>query len=169
MGARFAGSVGLFVLVASAALADPPRAEAEVRRSPFSLAWTALAYLPNRVFDLCDVVRLRARFGEGFAAGARVTKWGNVFVGSYDALWIGLPGPRGRSALPFPIGYEGKAGVGVGPIDLASNSQAPYYGAGEIGAGAQVYMIGAEAGFDVYELVDFFAGFALVDFARDDF
>jgi len=38
-----------------------------------------------------------------------------------------------------------------------------------IGAGVQIYMIGAEAGVDLYEIADFFAGFALVDFARDDF
>jgi hypothetical protein len=171
MRARFAGSLG-FLLLASTALADPSAAPLEPPakpRSAVSIAWTALAYVPNRVFDLCDVVRLRARVGEGFAAGARVTKWGNVFVGSYDALWVGAPGPRGRASLPFPVGWESDSGVDVGPIGMSSNSQAPNYGVGEIGAGVQVYLLGAEAGVDVYELADFFAGFALVDFARDDF
>jgi hypothetical protein len=175
MRARFAGSLAVTLLLASAALADPPApdpapaAKPARSRSSFSLAWTALAYLPNRVFDLCDVVRLRARVGDGWAAGARVTKWGNVFAGSYDALWVGLPGPRGRAALPLPIGYESHAGVDVGPIGMSSRSQAPDYGVGEIGAGVQAYLVGAEAGVDVYELADFFAGFALIDFARDDF
>jgi hypothetical protein len=27
------------------------------------------------LFDLCDIVRLRARVGTGFAAGARVTRY----------------------------------------------------------------------------------------------
>jgi hypothetical protein len=166
---RVAGSVALAVLVwlAPPARADEPNAGPP--RSASSIAWTALAYLPNRVFDLCDVVRLRARFGEGFAAGARVTRYVPVFAGSYEAVWVGLPGPRGRSALPLPMGWEGKTGVDAGPLAISSSSQAPSYGIGEIGAGVQVYMIGAEAGIDVYEIADFFAGFALVDFADDDF
>jgi hypothetical protein len=149
-----------------------PRAGAEEpapRRSVGAVAWTVLSYLPNRVFDLCDVVRLRARFGEGFAAGARVTRYAPVFVGTYEALWVGLPGPRGRPALPLPLGWEGKSGLDAGPIGISSSSQAPHYGVGEVGAGVQIYMIGAEAGIDLYEIADFLAGFALVDFARDDF
>ncbi len=150
----------------------PPAAPKPARErspSPSEIAWTALAYLPNRLFDLCDVVRLRARFGDGWAAGARVTRWGAVFAGTYEALWVGLPGPRGRSSLPLPFGLEGKTGVDAGPIMISSSSQAPLYGVGEIGAGVHVYMIGAEAGVDLYEIADFFAGFALVDLARDDF
>jgi hypothetical protein len=159
----------VWLTLAGPALADDPTPDAAPRRSVGSIAWTTLTYLPNRVFDLCDVLRLRARFGEGFSAGARVTRWGAVFAGSYEALWVGVPGPRGRRSLPLPLGYEGKSGVDVGPIAVSSSAQAPLYGVGEVGAGVQVYMIGAEAGVDFYELVDFFAGFALVDFARDDF
>ena len=74
----------------------PPSAPAR------STTWTVLAYLPNRVFDLCDVVRLHVRIGTGWAAGARVTRYLPVFVGDYGALWLGLAGPRGADARRSP-------------------------------------------------------------------
>lgn len=174
MRTRIAGWWGLVLWLAlvSPARAEPPAApapEPAASASPTSIAWKVIAYLPDRVFDLCDVVRLRARIGDGWAAGARVTRWGGVFVGSYEALWLGVPGPRGRASLPLPIGYEGKGGVDVGPMAMSSQARAPQYGVGEVGAGLQLYVVGAEAGFDVYELGDFLAGFAGIDFAGDDF
>jgi hypothetical protein len=180
MRARLAAAAVLCLALGASAHADEPAptpssapapaTKPPEPRSAVGIAWTALAYVPNRVFDLCDVVRLRARFGDGFAAGARITRYVPVFVGTYDAAWVGLPGPRGEASIPIPLGYERKAGVDAGPIAISSqHSQAPRYGVGEIGAGVQVYLVGAEAGVDVYELADFFAGFVLVDFARDDF
>ena len=32
-----------------------------------------------------------------------------------------------------------------------------------------IWLVGADVGVDPYELVDFLAGFALVDFAHDDY
>ena len=37
-----------------------------------------LCYLPNRIFDMLDIVRLRLRVGPGISIGARVTKLTNV-------------------------------------------------------------------------------------------
>jgi len=176
MRARIAGSwvVLLWLALVWPARADSPAPSSPAPKpapsaSPTSVAWKVVAYLPNRVFDLCDVVRLRARVGDGWAAGARVTRWGGVFAGSYEALWLGVPGPRGRPSVPLPIGWEGKGGVDLGPMAMSSQAHAPQYGVGEIGAGVQLYVVGAEAGFDVYELADFLAGFAGIDFAGDDF
>jgi len=151
-------------------LAGPVRADGEAPpRTTGERAWTVVAYLPNRLFDLCDVVRLRARVGTGFAAGARVTRYLPFFVGGYRAVWVGLPGPRGRASLPLPAGSEGQTGVDVGPAHVGSGSNAPVYGAGEVGAGLMIYFVGVDVGVDPYELADFLAGFALVDFAHDDF
>ena len=133
------------------------------------IAWRVVAYLPNRVFDLCDIVRLHARFGTGFAAGARVTRYVPVFVGDYGALWVGLPGPRGRARLPLPIGTESQGGFEAGPLAAGSRAHAPAYGVGEVGGGVMLYLVGADVGVDPYELADFLAGFVLVDFAHDDY
>jgi hypothetical protein len=141
----------------------------EAQSDPGGTAWTVFAYLPNRLFDLCDVVRLHARVGTGFAAGARVTRYLPAFVGDYGALWLGLPGPRGRAKLPLPVGIESQSGFEAGPAAAGSRAQAPVYGVGEIGVGGMLYVVGAEVGVDPYELADFLAGFALVDFARDDY
>lgn len=161
------------LLLAGAASAGPgpeAQAHAEARESSAgALAWAIAAYLPNRLFDLCDVVRLRARVGSGFAVGAHVTRYLPLFAGDYQAVWLGLPGPRGRARVPLPAGTEGQSGVDAGPARLASESNAPTYGVGEIGAGAMVYLVGIELGVDVWELVDFAAGLATLDLAHDDF
>lgn len=137
--------------------------------SPSSSAWTVVAYLPNRLFDLCDVVRLHVRVGSGWAVGARVTRYVPVFVGDYGALWLGLAGPRGRASVPWPVGTESQSGIEAGPAAAGSRARSPVYGVGEVGAGGMLYIVGADVGVDVYEVADFLAGFALVDFAHDDF
>ncbi len=151
-------------------LAGVAAAEDRARERTFAEhVWTVAAYLPNRLFDLCDIARIHVRVGDGFAAGARVTRYLPVFVGDYQAIWFGLPGPRGRARLPIPAGAEGQKGLEAGTVSLGSTSKAPAYGVGEIGAGAMIYLIGFEVGVDPYELVDFLAGFATVDIASDDF
>ena len=137
--------------------------------TPVSVVKKVLLYLPNRLFDLTDIVRLRVRAGPGWAIGARVTRFAPFFAGDYDATWVGMPGPRGRPSLPLPAGVDAQRGIGIGPVGVGSGSQAPYYGAGEIGAGVHLYMLGFDAGFDPVELVDFFAGFAGYDVSHDDF
>lgn len=142
---------------------------AEKSSSAGEVTWTVLLYLPNRLFDLSDIVRLKARVGTGFAAGARITRHVPVFVGDYGALWVGLPGPRGRAKLPLPIGAESQAGFEAGPMAVGARANSPTYGVGEIGGGGMLWLVGADIGVDVYELADFAAGFALVDFAKDDY
>jgi len=144
--------------------ADPP-AESRVTET----AWVVLAYLPNRLFDLCDIVRLHVRVGDGVAVGARATRFLPVFIGDYSVFWVGLPGPRGRASMPLPMGMEAQKGLDAGPVSASSKNRAPQYGVGEIGAGGMAMFVGVDAGVDPYELADFLAGFVLVDFAHDDF
>jgi hypothetical protein len=146
----------------------PPPHRSSPASSALGVAWAVLAYLPNRVFDLTDIVRFQVRLGPGWALGARVTRALPFFVGGYSATWLGLPGPRGRPSIPFPAGLAAQSGFNFGPTP-AGGSQGPSYGVGEIGAGFQLYMVGFDVGFDPVELADFFAGFACVDFAHDDF
>lgn len=152
------------------ALAPPPQtARSEPSSSASDVMWKVVAYLPNRLFDLSDIVRLHARIGTGFAAGARVTRYVPVFVGDYGALWVGLPGPRGRARLPLPIGTESQSGFEAGPMAAGGRQHSPVYGVGEIGAGGMIWLVGADVGVDPYELADFLAGFVLIDFSHDDY
>jgi hypothetical protein len=173
--ARACAAAASALLVASLARAEDrptslgPAPKPAPSRSASSTAWTVVAYLPNRLFDLCDVMRLHVRVGTGWAAGARVSRYAPVFVGDYGALWLGLAGPRGRAKVPWPVGTESQSGIEAGPAAAGSRAHSPVYGVGEVGAGGMLYVVGADVGVDVYELADFLAGFALVDFARDDF
>ncbi|MFI5317541.1 MAG: hypothetical protein ACHQ6T_17705 [Myxococcota bacterium] len=148
-------------------LEEPPPAK-RTSVSAAHVAWMVLMYLPNRVFDLTDIVRVQVRAGPGWAFGVRATRALPLFIGGYDGTWLGMPGPRGRASVPLPFGTASQSGFSLGPAN-SGGSQAPYYGAGEFGAGAHLYMLGFDFGFDVYELADFFAGFACVDIAHDDF
>jgi hypothetical protein len=161
------GAAALLLAHAARAEGEPPAPPPS--RSTGEVAWAVLAYLPNRAFDLSDIVRLHARVGTGFGVGARVTQFLPVFAGDYRAFWVGLPGPRGRPKLPIPVGLEGQKGVQVGPLRTSTIWRTPEYGVGEVGGGVMVYALGVEIGLDPYELGDFLAGFATVDFARDDF
>jgi hypothetical protein len=173
-------SVATLALFAALALApnegragNIPLEEPAPRRSAppsdaLHVVWSVLAYLPNRLFDLTDIVRLQVRAGPGWAVSARATGGLPFFLGGYKATWIGLPGPRGRASVPLPVGLASQTGFSFGPA-VAGGSNVPHYGVGEFGAGVQLYMLGFDAGFDVVELADFFAGIAGVDFAHDDF
>ena len=77
------------------------QAEAAEEAAPEqSLARRVALFLPNRVFDVLDIVRLRVRVGPGIAAGARATRPVSVFVGAYTSWFVGLRGPRGEPRLP---------------------------------------------------------------------
>ena len=54
-----------------------------------------ICYLPNRIFDMFDIVRLRLRVGPGISIGARVTKLTNIFVGAHTSIFAGSRPARG--------------------------------------------------------------------------
>lgn len=146
-----------------------PKPSSRQARSRDSIAWKVFTYLPDRLFDLTDVVRMQVRAGPGWALSVRATRLMPVFMGDYKATWIGLPGPRGRPRIPVPVGIDAQRGVGFGPTLVGGDSEGPQYGTGEIGAGVQIYMLGFDVGFDLYELADFFAGIGGADLSHDDF
>ena len=122
--------------------------------------WKALKYLPNRLFDLTDIVRMQVRVGPGWALGLHATSFVPLFMGGYEATWVGIPGPRKSAKVPLPLGLDSQGGLLLGGGE---------YGAAEFGVCAHIFMIGFDVGFDPRELIDFGAGIAGVDFAHDDF
>ena len=129
-----------------------------------------LFYLPNRVLDLLDVVRARVRIGPGLAVGVRATEWARVFIGGYTTVYVGLPGPRGRPELPRLLGREVETGARLLITgDTTQGENSPGYAPDEFGAGAQLGIVGADAGVSPVELLDLLGGFFLIDIRGDDF
>jgi hypothetical protein len=158
---------GLLVLALSAcafpAGAEEPAAEPALnQRAGHAIA----AWIPNRILDVFDIVRLRVRLGPGGALGMRFTRPLSGSVGAYSAFYLGLPGPRGEPTVLSPIGLEH-----LGKIDPPSlhASREPYYGVGEIGLGAQLGFVGFDVGVDPAEALDFALGVVFVDLLKDDF
>jgi hypothetical protein len=135
-----------------------------------SVAEVLLFYVPNRVFDLLDIARVRVRVGPGIAARARATKSVSVGLGSYTSLYVGLPGPRQKVKIPLPLGAESFTGIEVGPGDAqVATTASPEYTDSEIGASVHALVVGLDVGVDPFELVDLLTGFALIDIRADDF
>jgi hypothetical protein len=126
-------------------------------------------YIPNRILDVFDVVRLRVRVGPGFAVDARATKVASAFVGSYVSAYVGLPGPRNRRLPKLPIGLESRNGVQASVVDATvSGGIDPDYGPAEIGVGVQALIVGVDAGVEPLEFLDLLAGFFFIDLKDDD-
>jgi hypothetical protein len=128
-----------------------------------------LFYVPNRVFDVLDIVRLRARVGPGVAARVRATEGLDVGLGSYAAVFAGLPGPREEVELPLPLGFESYAGIEVGADAAVSSPNDPEYTETEFGVSIQALLAGVDIGVDPIEVVDVVTGLALIDLRGDDF
>jgi hypothetical protein len=138
----------------------PPKAEAGPLMS-------ILCYIPNRVFDILDIVRLRLRVGPGISLGVRATKPVSAFLGTHLTVWAGLHGPRGRLWLPLPFGFESRSGAQASVVDLAKSGC--YYGPLEIGFETQLFLLGPNVGVAPFEVIDFIAGIFFIDLQNDDF
>jgi len=144
---------------------ETPREE-EGHSTLHKLVW----YIPDRALDLLDIVRLRVRVGPGLAVGVRATKVAQLYVGSYTAVYAGLPGPRRRSFPKFPIGLESYNGVAVSVAEATiSGPIGPDYSPTEFGISLHPAIIGIDAGIDPVEIVDFLAGLLFIDLRDDDF
>ena len=170
----------LLAACASAPRSYAPPASSEPGAAPAKYVWveedehhgvvhTILLYIPNRIFDLLDIVRARLRIGPGFAIDLRATEFADVFAGAYTSIFIGIPGPRGEPRINWPVGIESRVGAEVSVADASTGGgTAPYYGYLEFGLGFQVLIIGLDVGVDPWEIVDFACGILTFDPADDD-
>lgn len=146
-----------------------PTAVAPAAEASRGWGHVVLWYLPNRLFDLLDIVRLRVRAGPGFAVNARVTAYADAYIGSYNTCYVGLPGPRMEPELGYWVGLEQEKGVKLMGVDATDDlAHEPAYSPTEFNAGLQVLLVGAEAGIDPVEFGDFLLGFFLYDIRKDD-
>lgn len=134
-----------------------------------SLGHKLLLYVPNRVLDALDIVRLRARVGPGLAVGVRATKVASAYIGSYAAIYAGLPGPRLRPTVKLPVGLESYSGVDVSLAEATvSGGIGPDYSFTEFGLSVHLLLLGLDVGLDPWEVVDLVTGLVLIDLRGDD-
>lgn len=159
---RRLAACGLALLLLGAL--TPTRAHAE------GLLHGLLFYVPNRVLDVLDIVRLRARVGPGVSVGARATEALGLALGAYTSVYAGLPGPRGRVTPRLPVGLETWAGAKVGPGEASAEAATgPDYGPAEIAVGFQLVLVGVDVGIEPVEAVDFVTGLIGIDLRDDDY
>src|SRR5262245_51506207 len=169
--------VVLCLALAPSALASPatppatPRAESFAAAHEAGLGSKLLLWIPNRLLDLFDIVRLRVRVGPGISVSARATEAADVAVGTHLTVFAGLPGPRGEKKISLPIGLETYAGLEVSLLEAGSEDEGtgPRYGPTEVGAGAQALLVGIDVGVEPYDALDFLAGILFLDPRGDDF
>lgn len=134
-----------------------------------SVGHALLWYIPNRISDILDILRLRVRLGPGLALGARVTELVDFNLGGYGTVFLGIPGPRRERRFNWPVGFESMAGAEFLWWDGTTHGHGgPHYGAVEVGLGAQIVLIGFDLGLDVWEIVDFATGIVFIDPVEDD-
>jgi len=146
-----------------------PASQVEPEKSGHSLGHQVLLYVPNRVLDLFDIARLRARVGPGLGVGVRATKVVSAYLGSYASIYAGLPGPRQGPTIKSPVGLESYSGVDVSVADVTiSGSIGPDYSFTEFGVSLHLLLLGLDFGLDPAEVLDFVSGLVLIDIRADD-
>ena len=135
----------------------------EVEKAPEpSLGRKILLWLPNRVLDLVDSVKLD--LGVGLASGAvlRVTESAQIGYRDMDPASARI-GNFGRRA-PFLLERSNEFGVGSDLGTDPGRSICP----GELGLGLDLLFVGAYLGVCVDEVFDFTLGLVGVDPKEDD-
>jgi hypothetical protein len=147
-----------------------PPAGAAAADDGHGLLWDLALYLPNRIFDLFDIVRARVRVGPGFGLGLRATEVADLYLGSYLSAWIGLHGYRGEPSIPWPVGLESRSGAEVSVADASiEGGVGPDYGPFEFGLDVQVLLVGVALGIEPFEILDLVTGLIGIDPSGDDF
>jgi hypothetical protein len=144
--------------------------EVDEGRKSRGVLWHIALYIPNRVFDVFDIVRARVRLGPGLAVGVRATEAVDLFLGTYASIWVGIHGPRGEPSIPWPVGIESLTGAEISVAEASvGGDAAPNYGIVEFGAGFQAVLIGLDIGVDPLEILDFITGLVFIDLTDDDY
>ena len=166
---RFLTTVLMLAVIASVPCVGAAEEQATKDNGSHGIVHKIVMYVPNRVLDVFDIIRLRVRVGPGLAVDARATKVASAFVGSYTSVYAGLPGPRNRPLPKLPVGFETQTGAQASVVDATVTAGlGPDYGPAEIGLGAQVVIVGFDIGVEPLELVDLLAGFFFIDLTHDD-
>jgi len=122
-----------------------------------------LFWLPNRLLDLWDIIRVDAGVGPSLGGAVRITRF--VQAGSRNfmpgSLRVGALGRR------WPIMLETSDEEGFAPFDYSASAQRDVC-TFELGVGLELLVAGAYLGVCPEEIFDFLGGVFLLDFEHDD-
>ena len=121
-----------------------------------------ILYIPNRILDLIDVIRLDLGIGSAIGYVFRVTKYGQFGYRKMKpaSFRVGFLGRK------WPFLYEKVSEYGIGPSFRTSRERKVTDF--ELGMGAELFVLGAYAGLSFDELFDFFGGLVGYDYKLDD-
>jgi len=123
-----------------------------------------LLYLPNRILDLLEVVRLGVHVGPGIGLDVRVTRF--IQLAADTSADVGVAW-QGRDKLPV-VGqiYHTTA---LGPVRVGAGTGLRYkHTASETSLVANAGLVGFLAAYDSMELLDFVFGWTTYDLKKDD-
>lgn len=123
-----------------------------------------LLYLPNRILDLLEVVRLGVHVGPGIGLDLRITKL--VQLAADTSANVGVAW-QGRDKLPL-VGqiYHTTA---IGPVRVGAGVGLRYkHTLSEISITANIGLAGLFVAYDSVELLDFLFGWTTYDLKKDD-
>jgi len=148
---------------------EPIILEGKTSSPPNSTLSTVLLYLPNRIFDLLDIVRARVRVGPGLGVGIRMTEPLSIYAGAHATIYAGLPGPRQERTIPLPLGAEAVAGGRLSVLNgIYCSDTSSRHSQTEVGLELQVLLVGVDISIDPVEFADFLTGFFLFELRDDD-
>ena len=157
---------------ASAAPQEQPPADAAVEtpeEEGHGFGHAILLYIPNRILDVFDFARLRVRAGPGAAVGVRATRLLALSLGGYTSIYAGLPGPRLKPTIKWPVGIENYAGMEVSVVDAsAQGGFGPDYSNTEFEVSVHALLVGLDIGVDPLEVLDLALGLFFIDIRGDD-
>ena len=157
-------TVGVTMLSGLLATAPSQAADGD---SPFGTGIGAaiVGYLPNRILDILDIVRLRARGGLGYGVSPRLTEEAAFVWGNYKTFYVGFPGPRKAVGWPRLAGRENLDGE----TNAFETPAGPNYGTNEFGLGLHLGILGVDIAIEPDEGIDALVGLFLQDPQADDF
>ena len=121
-----------------------------------------LLWVPNRILDLIDIFRVDVGVGPSVGAVVRVTEYAQAGYRQMAPASLRV-GDFGRQ---MPVIVEASNEIGVSPLFKQSKDRSLC--PGEVGAGADLLLVGAYGGVCLDEAVDFLAGIFFIDLKDDD-
>jgi hypothetical protein len=126
------------------------------------IAKQILLYLPNRIVDLFDIVKINfLPLGLSVGPDVRITRWGQVALQAGVGLGVQWDG-RDHS----PGVANASATAALGPFRTGGGAgEAASIGDWEVGVG----YFGGKYAVDLSEVADFVLGWFFIDFKQDDY
>lgn len=139
--------------------------EGSVVEGSVSTLGAIFLYLPNRIFDLFEIVRFGVNLGPGLGLDARVTRYAQATLMTRTSVGVGLQGLR-----RLPVSAATESGAAVGPVRSdASLGLGWPLNPGDIRVEPHLFLVGAHVAVDTFAIGDFLAGLIGLDPSGDDF